>query len=337
MERIIIWGIGDWGAQAYYCYRDQADILFFVDSNEDYWNTELPFLENMKVFSPEKIHDYPDVKVILAVKDCEEIRHKLDRLGNKYICHVDEYQKAQQNLLKEMYEEKSIDLGALLLKAGELTVTQSFIWGSSGTLDYLLLCAIAKYFGCQKYLEIGTFIGDSICSVSNICKECHSVTAAPGEEFSMTDFCRKNNIPDYSERLAQAENIIHHYGDSKLFDFSEIGSDIDLFFVDGDHRCNGVYLDAKHIFDSKKEDAFVVWHDFKSSDYKNGGTMYSAIRMAVGEENFKNIFTVDSNICAIYIPPKYQSEFNFRKLEWTEKKQDMYYYDIKVNARIDRV
>ena len=336
MDELIIWGTGDWGAQAYFYYKDSYNVLFFVDSDSRKWGITNEFMGGLKVYSPDEIRKFPKAKIAVAVKNSGEIEKQLEGYENSYILHVDHIQKVQKNDLKSLYENKAIDLRDLLYKVGRLSITQSFVWGSSGTMDYLLLCAIAKKFSCKKYFEIGTFIGDSIKSISKICEECHSLTAYPGSEYSMAEFCRENDIPDYSERLAYGDNIIHHYGDSKLFDFSEVAGDIDLFFIDGDHKCVGVYTDTKNIFKYKKKDAFVVWHDFKSEDCANGGTIYSAIKMAIGEEEFENVFAVNGNICGVYIPRKYQGEFSLNRLKWSKEKQDMYYYDIDVVMRIDK-
>ena len=95
-----------------------------------------------------------------------------------------------------------------------------------------------------------------------MCERCHSVTLLPGEKYSMKNWCKTHNIPDYSERLATLPNIIHLYGDSKEFDFSSTKDEIDIYFIDGDHSYSGVKADTENIFRNRKPDSFVVWHDF---------------------------------------------------------------------------
>ena len=123
------------------------------------------------------------------------------------------------------------------------------------------------------------------------------------------------NQPDYTDRLLDFDNIEVHYGDSKEFDFKTIKDDIDLFFIDADHSYTGVYNDTKNVFKFRKKDSFVIWHDFEVMNWQNSGTTAPAVKEALGEK-FKNVYLIDnrSNICGIYIPEKYQGDFEYHEV-----------------------
>lgn len=163
------------------------------------------------------------------------------------------------------------------------------------------------------------------------CDRCYSVTAPIGSEYSMRNWCKKHKMPDYSERLTYSEKIIHYYGDSKEFDFSRHGDTVDIYFIDGDHSYNGVYCDTKNIFQNKKEDAIVVWHDFKIARNQYNAEVVNAVGDVLGKE-FENVYVTNNNMCGIYIPKKRIEEFRFvlRERKY-EENAPLYTYDIILN------
>lgn len=203
--------------------------------------------------------------------------------------------------------------------------------GGSGFLDYVFIRAIALKFGLKKYLEIGTYIGESLKCVSDICEVCHSVTAPKGSVASLTGWLKSMNQPDFTDRLAQDENVVHHYcEDSKTFDYSNIKDDIDLYFIDADNDYVGVYWDTKNVFSHRKADSFVIWHDIKGGDGLRGGVV--AIKHVLKEE-FKNVFCVDNNLCGIYIPPKYQKAFALHTWEYKTEDEPLYVYETLIRVK----
>ena len=124
-----------------------------------------------------------------------------------------------------------------------------------------------------------------------------------------------------------------HYGDSKEFNFKSIKESIDLYFIDADHSYTGVYNDTKNVFDSKKEDSFVIWHDFKVTSWKYCGIAAPAVKEVLGEK-FKNVYLVDNrqNMCGIYIPEKYQSDFEYHEIYYSEERQPMWAYEMEVKV-----
>lgn len=191
-------------------------------------------------------------------------------------------------------------------------------------LDYALLYSLARKYNCKRYLEIGTYIGTSINILTDLCDELHSLTFEPSQSVGTINRLKKFNIPYYGDRLAYSPKIVHHYGDSKVFDFNSIPQNIDLYFIDGDHSFNGVYCDTINVFKHRKPDSIVVWHDFKSDRHE----VAWAVKTVLSPEDWKNVFCFDMNICGIYLPPELQSDFTFRKLQYTEEPQELWCYDV---------
>ena len=232
-----------------------------------------------------------------------------------------------QRCLAELNETRSIDCGNFLQSVDNKIVLPelTFVGGGSTPLDYAFLKAVAIKYQRKNYLEIGTYIGESIRVLSDVCDKCHSITATPGSPYSMSNWCKEAGIPDFTERLTNLPNIYHHFvEDSKSFDYILIKDDIDLYFIDADHRYEGVYADTKNVFANKSEDAIVVWHDFKGAAGWDGSAL--AVHDFLGNKEWENVYCVDNNICGIYLPKKYQTGLPLRTWKWTEERQPLYVY-----------
>lgn len=335
MTDIIIWGAGNWGEQAYWYYKDKGRILFYVDTDVNKMGRNVSWGE-LLVRPITDICDYPEAKIIVAVNKNEGIGAVLDSLEveNRNVVYFSPMALSMQNtaLMKELNDNRSIDLGALLQNIRNIKLQCTFRCFGSGVLDYAFLRCIAMKYKAKSYLEIGTYIGESLKAVSDICNKCYSITAAKGEPYSMASLCKSHNYPDFTDRLANDDNVEHHYGDSKYFDWSLIPQDIDLYFIDGDHSYRGVYCDTKNIFKHKKKSSIVVWHDFKNDNPMiTTSEVALAVKDAIGDE-FQNVYCIDNNMCGIYIPPKYQKDFFLKSDGWTEDRQELYIYELDVKC-----
>lgn len=336
VQKIVIYGCGRVGKVAYELLKETYEIVFFVDRNAC---MEECHYQGIPVKDPKELLEHKELKIVIAVMNRfqEEILGDLSKLGidnqNIYLfnSNVERIWLGTQELERQL-DERTIDLGEFFarqnfeLKCKELT----FITGGSQTLDYMFLKVVATVSGAKEYLEVGTYIGESINVLTDCCDKLYSVTAAPGTEYSMRNWCKCNRLPDYSERLTYNEKIVHYYGDSKCFDFSKHAQTVDLYFVDGDHSYEGVLCDTKNIFKNKKRDAIVVWHDFKIARNQYNMEVVKAVKDALGEE-FKNVYVTNNNICGIYIPPERSEEFGFLlRTRQYEENVPLYIYDIRL-------
>lgn len=309
MEQVIIYGAGKTGRLAYDFLSQMYEVYCFIDGKKpEKWGTEIC---GKKVYGPEILREHQNTPVVIASIYAHEIlpeirKYQLKKIY-KYECRLTPCVLELETRLKE---ERTIDLGAFFRRHGDCLTCKAltFVNGGSGVLDYMFIKQVAEVLHCKEYLEIGTYIGESINILTDCCEKLYSITAPLDSEFSMSAFCKAYGLPDYSGRLAKDPKIISYYADSKAFDFSQLSKEIDLFFVDGDHSYDGVYSDTKNIFSIKKDDAVVIWHDVKyASGYFNPDVLY-AVRDVLGDR-FQNFYITDRNMCGIYLPDKVKNQF----------------------------
>ena len=95
----------------------------------------------------------------------------------------------------------------------------------------------------------------------------------------------------------------------------------------------GVYSDTKNIFETRKKDSIVVWHDFRMQRNEYNTNVIRDVK-----DVFKNVYITNNNMCGIYIPEKYVKDIPLRELKY-EEEDPLYTYDIlmecikKINCR----
>ena len=338
MNRVIIYGCGNVGKTAYTYLKDMNEILFFVDRNAK----EIGEIQEFKlpVYEPKELLNYQGggVKIVIASIWWREILENIKSLG---ITDLDMeifligMTPVLSSEIEEALDRRTIDLGNFLFTQTAIFCKElTFIPGGSGILDFAFLKQIAILYGCREYLEIGTYIGESINVLTECCERLYSVTAPLGSSYSMKAWCMEAGLPDYSERLTYNKKIVHYFTNSRQFDFAKHADTVDLYFIDGDHSYSGVYCDTKNIFDHKKEDAIVVWHDFKNGNQYNADVV-KAVSDVLGNE-FANVYVTDNNMCGIYIPKCRKFEFSLHRRRY-EENAILYTYDVNLgNCRVHK-
>lgn len=309
MKSIIIYGAGNTARFAFDYLSQMYDVYCFIDGkNPEKWGTTI---HGIKVCSPEILREHRTTMVVIASIYAREILPEIQKyhLGSVYVyqcgispCLVDE--------TVDLTEKRTIDLGKFFQNHSERIMCKelTFTYGGSGVLDYMFLKSVAEVFQCKRYLEIGSYIGESINILTDCCEELYSITAPLDSEFSMRHFCERNGIPDYSGRLIKSPKIVQYFADSKLFDYSQLPEGIDLFFIDGGHSYENVYSDTRNIFSIKGPDSIVIWHDAKYADGSFNIEVLHGIRDALGSA-FGNFYVTDRNMCGIYLSDKVKSTF----------------------------
>jgi len=333
MEKIIIWGAGNSGQCAYNYLKNRYEVLFFVDTGKANNNSFIESIDGKKVYAPDILRDYKKTKVVVASIFYREILNQLEVYGVEEIevFNTELKQKLPNRVIKEL-DSRTIDLGEFFSKRKELSCRDlTFIAGGSGVLDYLFLREVARLIDCKVYLEIGTYIGESINILTDICDVLYSITAPLDSEYSGRCWCKTYNMPDYSERLTNNKKIQHFYCDSKTFDFNIIEQKADLYFIDGDHSYEGVYSDTKKVFETRDENSIVIWHDFKMAlEYRT--SVVKAVRDVLGSD-FENVYVTDNNICGIYIPEYLKECFKIYEKKYEENRR-LYTYDTALSLNI---
>lgn len=333
MKKIIIYGALESGINVFKLMENKSEVLFFVDGNEKLWGQEVC---GKKVFSPEILKEYKDVPVYLGSKNPitrDNMKHLLYKKGifNIFDVEINIREEIAQPIIQEL-NKRTIDLGLFMEYNTPILLKElTFISGGSGVLDYAFLRTLVKCFRFKNYLEIGTYIGESVNVLSDLCEKCYSITAHPDAPYSAKNGCIRYNIPDYSERLAYADNIIHFYENSQMFDYNKIEDEIDLYFIDGDHSYEGVKIDTEKVFASRKKDSIVVWHDVKDIHGYNAPVL-KAIYDTLGEE-FRKFYVTNNNLCGIFLPDKFKSKFQMKELCYTKEPQELYVYNTSLEVK----
>lgn len=341
MKKAVIYGCGKIGKFAYEIYKHQYEILFFVDKDADKIKE---YGGGVKVYKPQALIDYANITIIIASIYYKEMLDNLNDMGIA-ACDIAVFRMWLEEVLpsgealpalpgniESVLDKRTINLGAWLNDNKKLALRElTFIPGGSMVLDYMFLRHVALTIGCREYLEVGTYIGESINILTDCCERLYSVTL-PGE--SVKDYFLRSKRPYYMGRLANDEKIVHYYTDSKVFNFSKHAGTVDLYFIDGDHSYDGVYHDTKNIFANRKDDSVVVWHDCKIGEDEYRAEVIKAIYDVLGKD-FDNFYVTDNNMCGIYIPKSRFDELGFVMHERRyEENAPLYTYDISLSSKV---
>lgn len=126
----------------------------------------------------------------------------------------------------------SIDMLDILPNFKEEIKPFSFLGGGSSPLELAFLKSLARRYKNCRYLEIGTWRGESIANVSSVAEECVSISLSDKELLELG--VNQNHIKNQRFFSKKLPNVKHFEHDSLTFDFKTIGK-FDLIFVDGNH------------------------------------------------------------------------------------------------------
>ena len=247
----------------------------------------------------------------------------LDSRKKEYIYNASKKWELRTDIASVLYG-KMLNLAKFISSYhAEYTLpVMSFAAGSSGVLDYLLLKALAVNYQMKSYLEIGTYIGDSIAIMSDMMEICYSVSVPEDHPSHMKNWCKTRHVNDYSGKLVKGDNVVQFLYDSKFFPWDEFKDKVDLYFIDGDHSFQGVLVDSLNIAERMDwENDIIVWYDCRNVFILE---LVEAIRFALGE-HFENFYIFDNCMCGIYLPPKYRKDF-------TEVTSELITYRIQIST-----
>jgi len=175
----------------------------------------------------------------------------------------------------------------------------TFLNGTSTTIDIAALKALAASYKDCTYLEIGSWRGESLSNVSEVSKECVSISLSDKE-------MREMKFPEKMigvQRLFSKEkkNIEYIEHNSMTFDFSKLNKKFDLIFVDGDHEYPAVKSDTMNAFKMlKDENSMIVWHDYGTAFESICWPVMAGILDGAPAEKRKNIYHLSNTLCAVY-------------------------------------
>lgn len=145
--------------------------------------------------------------------------------------------------------------------------------GSTGGEKLLTMAALLRLHRSSTALEIGTYKGIGTLWIAANLEEgglCHTLDL-PVDEALLPKIRREAD-----RRLAEpglrssrvfhghplATRIVEHFGDSKEFDFSSLGSRFDFVYIDGEHSLDAISSDTLNAFRLLSDRGFIVWDDY---------------------------------------------------------------------------
>lgn len=194
----------------------------------------------------------------------------------------------------------SVNLMQLFPGLEEEVAPYSFLDGTSRPTDLALLRALARRTPQGRYIEFGTWRGESIANVAPLIAEAWAIT------FS-TDAMRSAGASEGGIRAAHCfskdlPNLKLIEANTQTYDFKDLEGQFDLVFVDADHEYPGVTIDTRNAFRLLRDErSVIVWHDY-GKDYEtvNWQVARGILDGAPSAEHRKNIYHVTNTLCAIY-------------------------------------
>lgn len=312
--KTLLFGAGQAGRIALDWLGGRIEIEAICDNDPTKWGIQIG---RIPVVSPEyikQLRDKDNYEVIISSMYYDDIAMLLHQLGITHIkCFhfkpcVSAYLPAPDKNIP------LIDTGSFLERMGSyvrLPMMTFSGWGSH-ILDYALLAGLNQYMKPNCYLEIGSWIGESLKIADRFAKKSISVSlpddAQPHKDFFSKRLDKHNFCGQISRQL---DHTTLHYGDSQTFDFSNIAETPDLVFIDGKHTYEAILSDTRNVFSIiDPEHAIIVWHDFKRRDKQYVGFTVAAVFDTIPPQYHDRIFGASLSMCGLYIPPKHQAVFN---------------------------
>lgn len=208
-----------------------------------------------------------------------------------------------KKMVKELYHAEEglpqVAITHLFPDFNETVEPYSFLDGTSLPIDIALLKQCARSYKDCRYLEIGTWRGESVANVVSVASKAVTINLPDNKMM-------ENGLPEdyvklhrfFSKDLQKIEHIQH---DSLTFDYTTLKEKSDLVFIDGDHHFESVKIDTINAFKQiANEKSTIVWHDYAFSPEKIRWTVLAGMLAGCPEEKRKYLYQVSNTMCAIY-------------------------------------
>jgi len=198
----------------------------------------------------------------------------------------------------------SVDLLDLVPDLDQEVHDYTYLEGTSRTIDIAFIKAMcAQRRGC-RYLEIGSWRGESLKNAAEVSDECYSVSLSD-DEMRAAGFHKEIAFQRlFSKNLPN----VHHIAQSSLtFDFESLQKKFDVIFIDGDHSYEAVKKDTETSFRLLKDDSSVIiWHD--NGIETPNWPVVAGILDGSPPEALSHLYSVTNTLCAIYYRGEIRSE-----------------------------
>ena len=246
---------------------------------------------------------YKIEKIVLAIKNLIHQPSLINLL-------VEDESRFQRYVSKKYPNQKGLPVVGIehFIGSESLNINPyAYLEGGSLVTDMALLKSVCMKYNVNKYLEFGTWRGESVSVVSSVVENCTSVNL-PDDEM------REMGLPEEyinAHRFFSNEhkNITHLQANTLKIntDFFN-GEKYDLIFVDADHHYSSVLNDTRLAFNLlKNEKSIIIWHDYAFNPVKIRNSVYAAILDGTPTDKINHLYHVSNTMCAIYIPETIKS------------------------------
>lgn len=224
---------------------------------------------------------------------------------NNYNNHMQRY---VFNKYKLGYGLRVLDLLELFPCFEETIEPYSFLGGSSTIIDLALLKKLGRRYDYCRYLEIGTWRGESVSNMVGVADDIVSIDLT--KETLKKKGVSNRYILNQRVISKKYDNIKYYNHDSKTFDYTIFKDGFDLIFVDGDHTYESIKKDTQNVFKLiRDENSIIVWHDYGFNPERIQWGVLAAILDGAPFEYHDNIYHVSNSLCAIFIKGKFNAEY----------------------------
>jgi predicted O-methyltransferase YrrM len=193
-----------------------------------------------------------------------------------------------------------IDLLDLLPGLDETISPYSYLEGQALPTDIALLKGLAKQRPGCRYLEIGSWRGESLANVASVCAECVAITLSAAEMRDIGYPETAISCESFFSRDVTNVHFIRH--NSRTFDFRRFGRYFDLIFIDGDHSLAAIRDDTRAAFSVlRDENSVIVWHDYGLTPESVNWATLTGIREALPPDKLDCVFHVSNTLCAAFL------------------------------------
>ena len=203
----------------------------------------------------------------------------------------------------------TIDLLDLAPGFNDTVSHYTYLDGTSRVTDLALLRLFARRFPQGRYIEFGSWRGESLANVGPLMKEVIAMSFSPED---MRKAGASNAAVEsahlFSKQLPNLTRIEHN---TQTYDFSALRGTCDLIFVDADHQYPGVTIDTRNAFTLLKDDrSIIVWHDYGAGYETVDWQVFRGILDgAPSDAHRKRIFHVSNTLCAVYLPEPVRASY----------------------------
>lgn len=221
----------------------------------------------------------------------------------KNLYHFTKETQCKNKVVKRYGMEKglpTVDLLELFPDFEETIDHYTYLDGTSRAIDISVLKKFARSIPNFRYIEFGTWRGESIRNVAGLGGECFSVSFSEKEmlDWGFDQHC-VNASRIFSTNIPNITNIKHN---THTYDFSKLEGTFDIVFVDADHQYEAVKKDTEIAFRLlRNKDSILVWHDYGKTYETHSWQVLCGMMDGAPEWARKKIYHISNCLCAVYL------------------------------------